>query len=68
MYGLVLYVLKPMSLLMGNGSHVYKESDLSQEELYLKKEQLASFFKELRYVGGIFSRDKAPKKRLKRLI
>lgn len=52
---------------MGNESYVYKEDDLSQKELYLKK-QLVTFFKELSYVGGAILWDGSSRKRSKWLI
>lgn len=52
---------------MGNGSYVYKESNMSKEELYLEK-RLISFFKELGYAKGDVLRDEISKKRLKQLI
>lgn len=40
--------------LMGNALYVYKEEDLSQEELYQKK-WLVSFIKDLGYLEGWYS-------------
>lgn len=48
--------------LMGNKLYVYKEVDLSQEDLYLKK-QLFIFFKELGFL-----QDEASRKLSKRII
>lgn len=48
-----------------NGLYVYKVSDISQEEIYLKK-RITTFFKELSY--GVFSQDEASKIHLKLLI
>lgn len=50
-----------------NGSYVYKESDLYQYELYLKK-NMPTFIKELGYIGGVITNDKNSKKHLKWLI
>lgn len=52
--------------LMGNGSYIYKEEDLSQNELYLKK-QLVAFSKELGYVKGIVPQDESSRRLSKRL-
>lgn len=41
---------------MGNGSYVYKEGDMSHEELYLKK-RLVTFVKELSHAYGFYSGD-----------
>lgn len=53
--------------LMENGSYIYKESGMSQKEIYLKK-RLITFFKELGYIGGVIPLDEASEKRLKWFI
>lgn len=53
--------------LKGNGLYVYKEDDLSQEEIYLIRRRTA-FVKELGYVGDTTPWDKASQKRLKWII
>lgn len=50
-----------------NMSYVYKEDDLSYEELHLKK-HLVMFFKELGYVSGVLHLNESSRKRLKFLI
>lgn len=52
---------------MGNRLQVYKEEDLSQEELCVKK-RLSSFVKDLGYLGGSIPQDEVDKKCLKCLI
>lgn len=47
--------------------YIYKESDMSQEEIYLNK-RFITFFKELGYVRGIIPRDESLRKRLKRIM
>lgn len=47
-----------------NESYVNKEDDISQEEVYLKR-QSVSFYKELGYVGGVIPSDGVSRKRLK---
>lgn len=48
-------------------SYVYKEDDMSWEELYLKKWFL-TYFNVLGYVEGVILQDEASRKILKRLI
>lgn len=55
------------NFLTENGSYVYKESDLYQYELYLKK-KMPTFIKELGYIRGVITNDKNSKKHLKWLI
>lgn len=55
------------NFLSGNGSYVYKESDMSQDELYLKK-HMTTFIKELSHVGDVIPQNEILKKRLKRLV
>lgn len=52
---------------MGNGLYVYKDDDLSQEDMYLNK-CLMGFVKELGDLGGVTSQNEASLKRLKWLI
>lgn len=49
---------------MGNGLYVYKENDLYQEKLYLKKQGVSSI-KELDHAEGVNPRDEASHKLLK---
>lgn len=49
---------------MGNGPYIYKEGDLSKDELYLRK-QLVTFVKGLDHFGGVIPSDETSKKRLK---
>lgn len=52
---------------MGNELYVYREDDLSQEEIYLKK-LLVAFSIELGNVWGVIPQGESSKRRLKWLI
>lgn len=53
--------------LMGNELYVYREDDLSQEEIYLKK-LLVAFSIELGYVWGVIPQGESSKRQLNGLL